>query len=874
MGLKPNGANSRPHHPSYSLDDAYNELRATGLPVKREDSGLRSPCPLHPGGSREDDLHTFIGDDGEVKFECFSRGCSIPDIRRALGSLSYTAPPRAKRERKQIGEPFPWLIRNCDGKVVTTHTRINYDDGTKGFYWPKGTKPRELPLYGAHQIKKWKKAAEKAGVPCRIFITEGEKDRDALAAKGFLAAGTVTGAKMKTVDGKHVATDIPCDESLLDFKGTIPVLWADNDEVGYAHMEAIAERFLALGIEPQWFIDWEAKNLGDGAADFFARGMTADDLRRMLGPDQPAIPNAIGHTPDMVDGVRVYGWKWKNGDGNMVWADDKPDEPIFSTYALKEGEPVAPVASVAWGLPLPLLRETPPAEEFPIDALGPLMEGAAREINGEKQAPMALCAQSVLAAASFAVQALVDVEMPKKLGGGRRPTVEDFVTLAESGDRKTNADGLACSPIETFENTLTLNYENNKAEYQTTYAIWRARHEALLKEVTKSAPTKTDDDLKMHDASEPLKPLLAQIICQEPTTEAVEKLLDEGRGSAAMASDEGGQFLGGHAMQSDRFLKTISFLSKRWDGADLSITRVGRGIFKARGKRFGIHLLMQPNVARRLFNDEEVRRQGITGRFLAIYPDTLRGARFTANVNYDHELELRKFHDRLRDLLNEPLKLRAGSRNELDPVVLTFAPNAANALVCFYDDEIEKKLAPDGDLDSIKELANKMTEHACRLAAILHTFENPAAISEEAARIISRETALDAIKIARFYLGEALRIYSVPAFDMQLFLADKTRIWLYDKWGKDRISLREFYRLGGPVALRNKATASRIAQLLVDHGWLHPVDGQMGEWWVAPKVRAPLTDATHATDATNPPELTDAEDDYWPDVAGEEETVI
>ena len=51
----------------------------------------------------------------------------------------------------------------------------------------------------------------------------------------------------------------------------------------------------------------------------------------------------------------------------------------------------------------PLFRELPSATPYPVDALGPL-KPAAEAIHLLTQAPVELCAQSVMAAATLAIQ--------------------------------------------------------------------------------------------------------------------------------------------------------------------------------------------------------------------------------------------------------------------------------------------------------------------------------------------------------------------------------------------------------------------------------------------------------------------------------------
>ena len=88
-------------------------------------------------------------------------------------------------------------------------------------------------------------------------------------------------------------------------------------------------------------------------------------------------------------------------------------------------------------LPRPLVRELPPADPFPIEALDGVLGPAARAIHARVQAPLAVCAQSVLAAATLAVQGHSDVELPT---GQARPVSGYFLTVAGSGERKTSAD--------------------------------------------------------------------------------------------------------------------------------------------------------------------------------------------------------------------------------------------------------------------------------------------------------------------------------------------------------------------------------------------------------------------------------------------------
>ena len=97
------------------------------------------------------------------------------------------------------------------------------------------------------------------------------------------------------------------------------------------------------------------------------------------------------------------------------------------------------VSQVSQSQPVPLVRQVPPAEPYPIDALSPIIGPAARALMEHVQVPDALAAHAVLGFAALAAQAHANVQTL----GGPRPISLYMLTVAESGERKTAADMLA-----------------------------------------------------------------------------------------------------------------------------------------------------------------------------------------------------------------------------------------------------------------------------------------------------------------------------------------------------------------------------------------------------------------------------------------------
>jgi len=97
-------------------------------------------------------------------------------------------------------------------------------------------------------------------------------------------------------------------------------------------------------------------------------------------------------------------------------------------------ETIAAAEEVMPESPRPLARRLPPADPFPVEALGDVLGAAARAINDRIQAPPAICGQSVLASAALATQGHAMIELPT---GQTKPLSNDFVTVAETGERKS-----------------------------------------------------------------------------------------------------------------------------------------------------------------------------------------------------------------------------------------------------------------------------------------------------------------------------------------------------------------------------------------------------------------------------------------------------
>lgn len=476
---------------------------------------------------------------------------------------------------------------------------------------------------------------------------------------------------------------------------------------------------------------------------------------------------------------------------------------------------------------LPLRRPLPPAEPYPLDALGDLLGGAARRMQAVIQAPAALCGASVLAAASLAVQAHADVE----LDGRRMPPSLNLITIGESGERKSAVDAVALRAVDAFQRELSEAQAGDLAAHENDLAAWKLAREAALRPPSsraKGEPRAVDRDevRRALDAlgPEPLPPLLPLIRAGDPTHEGLYKLLAAGRPSLGLFSDEGGQFVGGHAMNSDNALKTAAGLSKLWDGRPLDRVRGGDGASLLYGRRVALHLLMQPAVAEVLLGNALVEGQGFTARCLICWPESTAGSRLYQAVDLATDAVIARYSARLTACLREPLPLADQQRNELSPRALPLSADAKRLWTEFHD-AIEARLGADGDLAAIRAFGSKLAEHAARIAGVLALFDDLRA-SE-----IDLDHLAGGIRIADHYAGERLRIAAAGRTDPDIDLAEKLLAWMRatserraDRDTRDLFHLAELYQ-SGPNALRDAKTARRIVGVLVLHGHVEGVEG-------------------------------------------------
>jgi predicted DNA-binding transcriptional regulator AlpA len=206
-------------------------------------------------------VHSFAGDD---PLQCKDHVRSKLGIRwtpRTIQSPITRMPQRVATASKpadyvyelEDGTPYLRVRRSAEKRFFQQHWT--------GFDWQNGAPTGSKIPYRLPQLKQAEHDA--------VFIVEGEKDADALAAMGLVATTNAGGAEKWSEDlNQH-------------FRGRDVYILPDNDEPGERHAAKISESLTAVAREIRIIRLPGLPTKGD-VSDWLAAGGTADELAKLI----------------------------------------------------------------------------------------------------------------------------------------------------------------------------------------------------------------------------------------------------------------------------------------------------------------------------------------------------------------------------------------------------------------------------------------------------------------------------------------------------------------------------------------------------------------------------------------------------------------
>lgn len=460
--------------------------------------------------------------------------------------------------------------------------------------------------------------------------------------------------------------------------------------------------------------------------------------------------------------------------------------------------------------PEPLRRPLPPAKPFPVNALGEVLGPATKSLHHVIQAPLALCAQSILAAASLAAQPHADV----LIDGRREPLSLWHITIGDSGERKSAVDGWALREHRQFERERVTQYEAEKAAYSRDLKAHESAERNCLKGKDAAANKAA---LKSLDAA-PTPPLFPYLLVNEPTLEGLHKLYVNGDPSIGLFSDDAAEFLGGHAMNKDNKAKSAAGMSRLWDAGEFSRVRSGDGAAKFYGKRLSLHLMLQPVIAESLLSDDVLTGQGFLARCLLSWPQSSIGGRLYVEGNLSDDQAMQKYWTRARSLLEQERRHRENAANELEPRTLTLTPDAKRLWIELHN-SIEQDMTEGCEFAPVKAWASKAAGQLLRIAGILTLFRDPHA------EAIQKPEIEAASALVLHYLREAVRIVGTHSVPPEVRNAEALLAWAQTR--VKRLIHSSAAMTLGPACIRSQHTFRAAMTELERTGWATKIEGGM-----------------------------------------------
>lgn len=393
--------------------------------------------------------------------------------------------------------------------------------------------------------------------------------------------------------------------------------------------------------------------------------------------------------------------------------------------------------------------------DYPITALGPLA-AACEEMASAGQVQPAIAGQSLLGSASLLTQGLFDVETL----AGRRPLSLYLLTLGDSGDGKSTAQGVALAPVTSWQR-----------EQAKAYA-------EALRERDHKRPKKEED--------RPAAPASPFRLVGDATVEGLRRDLDGGVCSQGVFTDEAAAILAGYGMSPDQRSKTASVFSKLWDSGHLSVSRATAPRVERNGRRVALHWLIQPMAASEVVGDPLLSALGFWPRFLAAWPGE-QPPRKALPFRPETLPGIGAYWHRCAELLTMHLPDDAGD----NPVLPLSADAGALLQPAFERFEQEARR---GELRIVKPFGLRAAEQACRVAGVLSAFAGD--------KVVTAGSLRGALALVAYSMKTWKAIIEGGASDQRVPHALRLYEWLTRRPGW-RESLAVIVN-AGPPSLRSK----------------------------------------------------------------------
>lgn len=371
----------------------------------------------------------------------------------------------------------------------------------------------------------------------------------------------------------------------------------------------------------------------------------------------------------------------------------------------------------------------------------------AREVT---LAPEPIILSSMLAAMSQLCQGLIDVKKPS---GQTVPVSMYFLTIAESGERKSTVHNYFWSEINRHDQQEQIHCKNDVQRKDSLLAVWEQKHKQLSRGVAQLDFDEVKDSevfqqLLAHEQKKPKPAAMLRLIYDDATSSALFLGIHKNSKNAGLVSSEGGSILNGNT------LRDLPKINGIWSGDNIVVDRSSTESFSLVDARLTIAIMIQKAAFDKyvMNHGDEAKGIGLWARFMICKSYSTQGSRFIDN--YQAPQKYNWFNDRVIALLAEN---KTAFTESTPRKVLEFDQYAQQNWINWFN-FIESNVRQGGGLlESVPDYASKMADNAARLAALLHYFENG-----DSQPYIDSNTLDTAISICQWYAAEFVHLRLLP----------------------------------------------------------------------------------------------------------------
>lgn len=447
--------------------------------------------------------------------------------------------------------------------------------------------------------------------------------------------------------------------------------------------------------------------------------------------------------------------------------------------------------------------------EFPVDALPPVLAQFVEEQATAAQTPAALPAMTVIGACSAAIMGKAEV----CIRGDWVETLNTYTSVVMSpASRKSQSMSAAKTPLEQWESEQR---KAKAAEVQAARA-YRDVLEGQVKEAkTRAAKAKGDDAEALIreavDLAQRLEsfqvPALPRLLVDDTTPEQLAVLLSEQSERMAIFSAEGTVFELMTGRYSQNGGGNFELFLQAYRGESYTVDRKGKAPIELRKPLLTICLAVQPDVIESMAKKPGLRGRGMFGRFLYAIPENNLGTRRIAPPSVSPEARI-AYNRAIERLMN------LGTPGEA--VLMRFDANA-EAVFRDFEEWLEPRLGPFGDLGGMPDWGGKLAGTTARIAGLIHLAKNLDK-SDPRRLPITGETVMSAISVAAFCIPHAQAVYQDMEADPQASGALHLLEWIR-KERRHEFTRREIHQ-GCRGKFRKIDQLRAPLDLLKSHGYI------------------------------------------------------